>query len=131
MTTNNYSINWYDAEHTIIYLHVFDKWNWDTVQEMSAQEYLMIESVTCPVEYGQLPDNAVQGIWKVIRSSHKREALVNIITNNNGMKSVYDVVATIFNIITKSNTIHFVTTMNEALSLIEEYEQTSSQTSRF
>ena len=135
MKTDRYEIEWFDPDASILYVHFFNKWEWEDVDELTTLKYRMVEAVDHQVyvlvdlEYSHLPANAVSNMAKALGQSHENESLLFIISDNNAVQSVFAVIGELFDVTHQIMSTRFVRTIDEALQQIEHHKRQNALTS--
>lgn len=126
------SVTWYDEEQSIAYVHFTPGWTWDDFWTMNHSFNELANAVVHPIYLivdmtgAGMPSQFVPELSKIASTSEERPTNLQF-TVVVGVGIMLETVTNIFSRLYKRATAHvrFVSTVNEALQLIESRRQSS------
>lgn len=126
------SVTWYDEKQRIAYVHFTPGWTWDDFWTMNQSFNELASTVVYPIYLvvdmtgAGMPSQFVPELSKIASTSEERPTNLQF-TVVVGVGVMLETVTNIFSRLYKRATAHvrFVSTLNEALQLIESRQQSS------
>ena len=123
-------VNWHNEQQTVLYYSFEVGWDWKDMYDAFAQARDMMESVDHHVNIimdlshvSLIPKGALAKIrWAFESPKQKNIGLTVVVTPSSFIKSMIDLGTKLWGRAVKQWSVVFVTTLEEAYMLIEEYD---------
>lgn len=139
-SASNFEIYWHDTAHTILVVHLFDRWNWSDIQNAIHQHNTIIEKqIQFNKVYGigvvsanaLLPDKAnhIPKILELVTNDPFHEELMIFVMQKRLFFQLIKLTMDMYRHVVGEKRYLFVDTFEEALQIIEDHKLTSLENS--